>query len=179
MSLPLLGHDPRQQPGRPVSATIEWVPSLSCWCAFGPSTISAILKSSDFVVPDYAEVHRMLEQRVGIDCSALIRIFELSPTSNEGARRPAPIWRGCCLPTSMQRSSGLQWSFEAWSRYSGVRGRGWILSDSSVGRAQRVHTTKMMCRPRRFSISISDLIAGGNQREGGSHARSLRREREP
>jgi cytochrome P450 len=53
---------------------------------FDAKTISAILKSSDFAVTDFAEIHRELEQRVGIDFSALIDVFEISPTSNEGAR---------------------------------------------------------------------------------------------
>ena len=86
MPLPLLGHDPREQPGRAVSSTIEWVQALGCWCVFGASTISSILKSNDFAAPDYAEIHRLLEQKVGIDFSALIRIFEHSPTANEGVR---------------------------------------------------------------------------------------------
>ena len=86
MPLPLVGHDPREQPGQPVSSTIDWVPALGCWCVFGSSTICAILKSSDFVATDYAEVHRLLEQRVGLDFSALVRIAEHSPTANEGAR---------------------------------------------------------------------------------------------
>jgi len=86
MSLPLLGHDPREQPDRPRCPTIDWVPALGCWCVFGANTLSAILKSNDFAAADFAEIHRLLEQRVGIDCSTLIHIFEHSPTANEGPR---------------------------------------------------------------------------------------------
>ena len=86
MSLPLLGHDPRDQHERPISSAIDWVPALGCWCAFDANTISAVLKSNDFAAADFAEIHRLLEQRVGMDCSALIRIFEHTPNANEGPR---------------------------------------------------------------------------------------------
>jgi cytochrome P450 len=56
---------------------------------FDAKIIAAVLKSAEFVAADFAEIHRTLEQKVGIDCSALIRIFEHSANANEGDRHAA------------------------------------------------------------------------------------------
>jgi hypothetical protein len=86
MSLPLLGQDPGESLARQDAAPIEWVPSLGCWCVFDVKTITAVLKSPDFVTVDLAEIYRTMEQKIGIDCSAIIRIFQHSANANEGDR---------------------------------------------------------------------------------------------
>jgi hypothetical protein len=95
MSLPLLGHDPREQPERLVSQAIDWVPALGCWCAFGANTICAILKSNDFAAADFAEIHRLLEQRTGMDCSSFVSSnIRLMPMKARDTPNAGPIWRG-------------------------------------------------------------------------------------
>ena len=89
MALPRLEHDPREGLDQQTSTPVEWIPALGCWCVFDAAAIAAVLKSTEFVAADFAEIHRMLEQKVGIDCSALIRIFEHSPNANEGNRHAA------------------------------------------------------------------------------------------
>lgn len=71
MSLPRLGHDPREGRDANVSPAIEWIPTLGCWCVFETGVITAILKSADFVAADFADWHRSLG-KVGIDCSSVI-----------------------------------------------------------------------------------------------------------
>jgi cytochrome P450 len=84
MSLPRLGYDPCE--GRDAgSPPIEWIPALGFWCVFETGTITAILKSTDFVVADLAQWHRMLA-KLGIDCSAMIEILDHVATANEGQR---------------------------------------------------------------------------------------------
>jgi len=85
MSLPLLEHDPRESSEGVVASSIDWVPALGCWCVLSADQISAILKSNDFAAADFAEIHRVLGARTGMDCSALIRIFEHTPNAKEGA----------------------------------------------------------------------------------------------
>ena len=84
MSLPRLGYGSRE--GREAgSPPIEWVPALGCWCVFETGAIIAILKSTDFVVTDLAQWHRLLA-KMGIDCSAVIEILDHVATANEGQR---------------------------------------------------------------------------------------------
>jgi hypothetical protein len=45
-----------------------------------------ILRSADFAAADFAELHRTYEQKIGIDCSALIRVLHYVATANEGKR---------------------------------------------------------------------------------------------
>jgi hypothetical protein len=84
--LPRLDCDPRKARDLKVSAPIEWISSLGCWCVFDPDTITAIFKSTDFTAADFAELHRNLQRNVGIDCSALIEVLQYTPTAHEGAR---------------------------------------------------------------------------------------------
>jgi cytochrome P450 len=86
MSLPLLGHDPRGAFDAQASSSLEWVPSLGCWCVFDAKAIAIVLKSADFVTVDLADTYRTMEQKIGIDCSAIIRIFQHSANANEGDR---------------------------------------------------------------------------------------------
>jgi hypothetical protein len=86
MSLPRLDYDPREDRNLRGSSPIEWVPSLSCWCAYDADIITTILKSVDFAAADFAELHRIYERKVGIDCSALIQVLHHIATPNEGKR---------------------------------------------------------------------------------------------
>lgn len=86
MPLPRLEHDPREGLDHQDAPPIEWVPSLGCWCVFDKDAITTVLKSADFASADFAEIHRTLQRKVNIDCSAMIRIFEHTPNANEGAR---------------------------------------------------------------------------------------------
>ena len=83
MSLPRLGHDPREGRDANVSPAIEWIPTLGCWCVFETKVITAILKSADFVAADFAEWHRSLG-KIGIDCSSVIEILDYVAIANEG-----------------------------------------------------------------------------------------------
>ncbi len=83
MSLPRLGHDPREGRDANVSPAIEWIPTLGCWCVFETGAITAILKSADFVAADFAEWHRSLS-KMGIDCSSVIEILDYVAIANEG-----------------------------------------------------------------------------------------------
>jgi len=85
MSLPRLGHDPRQKRDRS-SPPLEWVSELGCWCVYDAEAVTAILKSRDFAAVDFVELHRAYEQNIGIDCSALIAALQQTPTSHEGER---------------------------------------------------------------------------------------------
>jgi cytochrome P450 len=84
MALPQLDRDPRKGRGHQMSAPIEWVASLGCWCVFDAKTIATILKSTDFSAADFVELHQTLERRVGIDCSAMIQVLRHTPIANEG-----------------------------------------------------------------------------------------------
>lgn len=86
MSLSHLDQDSRHELDRKVSPPIEWMPSLRCWCVFDASTITSILKSTDFVEPDFTELHSEVGRKVGIDCSALVHILHYISTANEGER---------------------------------------------------------------------------------------------
>jgi hypothetical protein len=72
MSVPRLEYDPREIRERKDLAPIEWVPSLGCWCVFAAEEIAFVLKSHDFVVADFTDLHQKLAQKVGIDCSAAV-----------------------------------------------------------------------------------------------------------
>ncbi len=80
--LPRLDFDPRRE----CRAPLQWVSELGCWCVYDAYTITAILKSTDFAVADFAALHRTYEQKVGIDCSTLIQILHYIATANEGKR---------------------------------------------------------------------------------------------
>jgi cytochrome P450 len=85
MSLPRLGYDPREGRDAKSSPAIEWVPALGCWCAFDTGAITAVLKSANFVAPNFAEWHHALSS-MGIDCSSVIEILDYLAIANEGAR---------------------------------------------------------------------------------------------
>jgi cytochrome P450 len=84
MSLPQLDHHPSKDGRHKAPPPIEWVSSLGCWCVYDAADITMILKSADFSVANYVEVYRSLEQRVGMDCSTLIRALRHIPLANEG-----------------------------------------------------------------------------------------------
>ena len=84
MTLPRLDFDPRRD-GRS-RFPLEWVSELGCWCVYDGDTITTILKSKDFAAVDFAELHRVYEKKVGIDCSTLIRVLYHVATANEGNR---------------------------------------------------------------------------------------------
>jgi cytochrome P450 len=86
MSMPRLDYDPREMGGRKDLPPIEWVPSLGCWCVFSAQDIAFILKSRDFAVADFIDLHQKLEQKVGIDCSAIIKVLGHIPIAHEGER---------------------------------------------------------------------------------------------
>ena len=85
MSLPPLSYDPREGRNAKSAPSIEWIPTLGCWCAFDTGAITAILKSKDFVAPNFAEWHQTLG-RMGIDCSSVIEILDSLAIANEGRR---------------------------------------------------------------------------------------------
>jgi hypothetical protein len=85
MSLPRLGHDPREGRDAKASQSIEWVPALVCWCVFDTGAVTAILKSSDFEAPDFDGWHQMLG-RMGIDCAPAIEALHHIASANEGER---------------------------------------------------------------------------------------------
>jgi cytochrome P450 len=86
MSLPRLEYDPRASGERAALPPIEWVPSLGCWCVFSVDDIAHILKSQMFAAADFIDWHQKLEQKVGIDCSALIEVLGHIATAHEGER---------------------------------------------------------------------------------------------
>jgi hypothetical protein len=53
MSLPRLAYDPREGRDAKSSPALEWIPALGCWCVFETGTITAILKSADFVAAEF------------------------------------------------------------------------------------------------------------------------------
>lgn len=74
----------RGRPEEHAPPPIEWVSSLGCWCVYDVASITAILKSANFSVVNYIDVYRSFEQRVGMDCSTLIRALCHIPLANEG-----------------------------------------------------------------------------------------------
>jgi cytochrome P450 len=86
MSMPRLEHDPRELGERKALPPIEWVASLGCWCVFSAEDIAFVLKSPMFTVADFTDLHQKLEQKVGIDCSALIKVLGHIATAHEGER---------------------------------------------------------------------------------------------
>jgi cytochrome P450 len=86
MSMPRLDYDPRASGERADLPPIEWVASLGCWCVFSVEDIAYILKSHVFAAADFIDWHRKLEQKVGIDCSALIKVLGHIATAHEGER---------------------------------------------------------------------------------------------
>lgn len=103
MSLPRLGYDPREGRDARLSPPIEWISALGCWCVFETRAIKVILKSTDFVAPDFAEWHRSLG-RMGIDCSSVIEILNYVATANEG-KRHAEIRESMARVIAAQASS--------------------------------------------------------------------------
>jgi cytochrome P450 len=85
MSLPRLSYDPREGRDAKSAPSIEWIPTLGCWCVFDTGAITAILKSKDFVAPNFAEWHQTLDG-MGIDCSSVIEILDYLAIANEGRR---------------------------------------------------------------------------------------------
>jgi len=63
---------------------IEWDSSLRCWCIYDAEIITTILKSPDFSVVNYVDIYRSFEERVGMECSTLIRALCHIPLANEG-----------------------------------------------------------------------------------------------
>ena len=111
MSLPRLGHDPREGRDANVSPAIEWIPTLGCWCVFETKVITAILKSTDFVAADFTEWHRSLS-KIGIDCSSVIEILDYVAIANEGNHH-AEIRRNmarviAAKATSCKEAAGLK-----------------------------------------------------------------------
>ena len=86
MSLPRLDYDPRASGERAAFPPIEWVPALGCWCVFALDDIAYILKSHMFAAADFIDWHQKLQQKVGIDCSAIINVLGHIATANEGER---------------------------------------------------------------------------------------------
>jgi cytochrome P450 len=86
MSVPRLEYDPREIRERKDLAPIEWVPSLGCWCVFAAEEIAFVLKSHDFVVADFTDLHQKLAQKVGIDCSAAVEALGHIAIAHEGER---------------------------------------------------------------------------------------------
>jgi len=86
MSMPRLEYDPRQIGEREDLPPIEWVPSLGCWCVFAAEEIASVLKSRDFVVADFSDLHRKLAQKVGVDCSAAVEALDHIAIAHEGER---------------------------------------------------------------------------------------------
>jgi hypothetical protein len=86
MSMPRLEYDPRELGGHKQLPPIEWVPALGCWCIFSAEEIAFVLKSRDFVAVDFIDLHKKLEQKVGIDCSAAIKALEHIANAHEGER---------------------------------------------------------------------------------------------
>ncbi|HET9538511.1 MAG TPA: hypothetical protein VFP43_24725 [Mesorhizobium sp.] len=86
MSMPRLEHDPREIGEREDLPPIEWVPSLGCWCVFAVEEITFVLKSRDFVVADFSDLHQKLAQKVGIDCSAAVEALDHIAIAHEGER---------------------------------------------------------------------------------------------
>jgi cytochrome P450 len=84
--MPRLECDPRASGERATLPPIEWVPSLGCWCVFSVEDITYILKSHVFSAADFIDWHRRLEEKVGIDCSALIEVLGHIATAHEGER---------------------------------------------------------------------------------------------
>jgi cytochrome P450 len=84
MSMLRLDHDPRE--AREDLAPIAWVPSLGCWCVFSAEEIAFVLRSRNFVVTDFAEMHRKLERKVGIDLSAAVKVLGHIAIAHEGER---------------------------------------------------------------------------------------------
>jgi hypothetical protein len=56
------------------------------WVLVRRKAVAIVLKSTDFVTVDLADTYRTMEQKIGIDCSAIIRIFQHSANANEGDR---------------------------------------------------------------------------------------------
>jgi cytochrome P450 len=81
-----LDHDPREGRGQKDHAPIAWVPSLGCWCVFSAADIAFVLKSRAFVVTDFTDVHRKLEQRVGINLAAAVKVLGHVAIAHEGER---------------------------------------------------------------------------------------------
>ena len=86
MSMPRLEYDPREVGEHKDLPPIEWVPSLGCWCVFAGEEIAFVLKSHDFVVADFIDLHQKLAQKVGIDCSAAVEALDHIAIAHEGER---------------------------------------------------------------------------------------------
>jgi cytochrome P450 len=84
MSVPRLDYDPRKTGAHQALPPIEWVPSLGCWCVFSAEEIVFVLRSHDFAVADFVEVHQKLAQKLGIDCSAVVKVLGHVATAHEG-----------------------------------------------------------------------------------------------
>jgi cytochrome P450 len=84
--MPRLEYDPRDVGEHKDLPPIEWVPSLGCWCVFAGEEIAFVLKSHDFVVADFTDLHQKLAQKVGIDCSAAVEALDHVAITHEGER---------------------------------------------------------------------------------------------
>jgi hypothetical protein len=84
--MPRLEYDPREIGEREDLPPIEWVPSLGCWCVFAAEEIAFVLKSHDFVVADFTDLHQKLAQKVGIDCSAAVEALGHIAIAHKGER---------------------------------------------------------------------------------------------
>jgi cytochrome P450 len=85
MSLPRLEHDPRRDRDAGSAPPVEWIADLGCWCVFETGAITTVLKSTNFVAPDFAEWHRILA-RMGIDTASVMQVLQYLAIANEGSR---------------------------------------------------------------------------------------------
>jgi len=83
MSAPRLDYDPRGAGRHGALPPVEWVASLGCWCVFAAEDVAFVLRSQDFAVADFVELHRKLE-KVGLDCSAAVKVLQHVATAHEG-----------------------------------------------------------------------------------------------
>ncbi len=149
MSLSHLDQDSRHEPDRKVSPPIEWMPSLRCWCVFDASIITSILKSTDFVEPDFTELHSEVGRKVGIDCSALVHVLHYISTANEGERH-AEIRRDTARVIAANADAAKQHT------------------------ARAVHEIRAFdllcnCRPAR-EVPLFALFAAKHERDAANHA---------
>jgi hypothetical protein len=161
MSLPPLSYDPREGRDAKSAPSIEWIPTLGCWCAFDTGAITAILKSKDFVAPNFAEWHQTLG-RMGIDCSSVIEILDYLAIANEG-RRHAEIRKypgqGDCDACGFDQGGGRQQAHRACvSALSRRRQRGPGARYHSSGLRPAVEALVGMPVPSDDGISSSQLV---------------------
>jgi cytochrome P450 len=95
------------RPEEEAPSSMEWASSLGCWCVYDVASITTILKSTNFSVVDYVDVYRSFEQKVGMDCSTLIRALCHIPLANEG-KTHAELRRDLARLVSTQVNSAKQ-----------------------------------------------------------------------